>query len=119
MKALVWHGKEDIRRDTVFNPAIEHARHAINVMSCAICGSDLHLFHLRPRHIRYGPALRQPHAPQRRHRLRAGYGITLLDITASVGVEPAHRRKPVNHRDHSGPQRLAAGGASVSRPRPQ
>jgi threonine dehydrogenase-like Zn-dependent dehydrogenase len=46
MKALVWHGKEDIRCDTVSDPEIEDARDAIiKVTSCAICGSDLHLFH--------------------------------------------------------------------------
>jgi threonine dehydrogenase-like Zn-dependent dehydrogenase len=46
MKALVWHGKEDIRYDTVSDPAIEEPRDAIiKVTSCAICGSDLHLFH--------------------------------------------------------------------------
>ena len=46
MRALVWHGKEDIRCDTVSDPEIEHPRDAIiKVTSCAICGSDLHLFH--------------------------------------------------------------------------
>jgi threonine dehydrogenase-like Zn-dependent dehydrogenase len=46
MKALVWHGKEDIRYDTVPDPEIEDGRDAIiKVSSCAICGSDLHLFH--------------------------------------------------------------------------
>lgn len=46
MRALVWHGKEDIRCDTVSDPRIEHPRDAIvQVTSCAICGSDLHLFH--------------------------------------------------------------------------
>src|SRR5690349_1769863 len=46
MKALVWHGKEDIRYDTVSDPELEHPRDAIiKVTSCAICGSDLHLFH--------------------------------------------------------------------------
>jgi threonine dehydrogenase-like Zn-dependent dehydrogenase len=46
MKALVWHGKEDIRCDTVTDPQIEDPRDAIiKVTSCAICGSDLHLFH--------------------------------------------------------------------------
>jgi len=46
MKALVWHGKEDVRCDTVSDPSIEHPRDAIlKVTSCAICGSDLHLFH--------------------------------------------------------------------------
>jgi threonine dehydrogenase-like Zn-dependent dehydrogenase len=46
MRALVWHGKEDIRCDTVSDPEIEDDRDAIiKVTSCAICGSDLHLFH--------------------------------------------------------------------------
>ena len=46
MRALVWHGKEDIRCDSVSDPRIEHPRDAIvQVTSCAICGSDLHLFH--------------------------------------------------------------------------
>jgi len=45
MKALVWHGKHDIRYDTVADPTIEHPRDAIiKVSACAICGSDLHLF---------------------------------------------------------------------------
>ncbi|SMF89930.1 Threonine dehydrogenase [Azospirillum oryzae] len=46
MRALVWHGKEDIRCDTLTDPEIEQPRDAIvKVTSCAICGSDLHLFH--------------------------------------------------------------------------
>lgn len=45
MKALRWHGKKDIRCDTVPDPQIEHPRDAIvKVTTCAICGSDLHLF---------------------------------------------------------------------------
>lgn len=46
MRALVWHGKEDIRCDQVSDPEIEDPRDAIiRVTSCAICGSDLHLYH--------------------------------------------------------------------------
>jgi threonine dehydrogenase-like Zn-dependent dehydrogenase len=45
MKALRWHGKKDIRCDSVPDPQIEHPRDAIvKVTTCAICGSDLHLF---------------------------------------------------------------------------
>ena len=44
MKALTWHGKGDIRCESVPDPKIEHGRDAIiKVTSCAICGSDLHL----------------------------------------------------------------------------
>lgn len=45
MKALVWHGSGDVRYDTVDDPIIEDPRDAIvKVSSCAICGSDLHLY---------------------------------------------------------------------------
>jgi threonine dehydrogenase-like Zn-dependent dehydrogenase len=45
MQALTWHGKNDIRCETVLDPVIEDGRDAIiKVSSCAICGSDLHIF---------------------------------------------------------------------------
>ena len=45
MRALRWHGKHDIRYEEVPDPIIEAPRDAIlKVSSCAICGSDLHLF---------------------------------------------------------------------------
>lgn len=45
MRALCWHGKHDIRYESVPDPQIEEPRDAIvKVSSCAICGSDLHLF---------------------------------------------------------------------------
>ena len=50
MRALVWHGTQDIRCDTVPDPRIEDDRDAIiKVTACAICGSDLHLYdHVMP-----------------------------------------------------------------------
>jgi threonine dehydrogenase-like Zn-dependent dehydrogenase len=45
MRALCWHGKSDVRYEQVPDPIIEHPRDAIlRVTSCAICGSDLHLY---------------------------------------------------------------------------
>jgi threonine dehydrogenase-like Zn-dependent dehydrogenase len=45
MKAVAWHGKRDVRVDTVPDPAIESTTDAIvRVTSTAICGSDLHLY---------------------------------------------------------------------------
>lgn len=45
MKALTWHGKGDIRCESVPDPRIEQPRDAvIKVTACAICGSDLHLY---------------------------------------------------------------------------
>ena len=45
MRALTWHGKHDVRVDTVDDPEILNPRDAIiRVTSTAICGSDLHLY---------------------------------------------------------------------------
>ena len=45
MRALTWHGKHDVRVDTVPDPEIVNPRDAIiKVTSTAICGSDLHLY---------------------------------------------------------------------------
>jgi threonine dehydrogenase-like Zn-dependent dehydrogenase len=45
MKALVYHGKRDVRVDTVDDPSIQKPNDAIiRVTSSGICGSDLHLY---------------------------------------------------------------------------
>jgi threonine dehydrogenase-like Zn-dependent dehydrogenase len=45
MRALTWHGKGDMRCESVPDPRIEHPRDAIiKVTACAICGSDLHIY---------------------------------------------------------------------------
>ena len=45
MKAVCWHGANDVRVDTVPDPKILNPRDAIiKVTSTAICGSDLHIY---------------------------------------------------------------------------
>jgi threonine dehydrogenase-like Zn-dependent dehydrogenase len=45
MRALCWHGKNDVRVENVPDPQIINSRDAIiKVTSTAICGSDLHLY---------------------------------------------------------------------------
>ena len=45
MKALVWHGRRDVRVDEVPDPTIEEPTDAvIRVTSSGLCGSDLHLY---------------------------------------------------------------------------
>jgi threonine dehydrogenase-like Zn-dependent dehydrogenase len=45
MKAVAWHGRRDVRVDTVPDPGIEQPTDAIiRVTSTGICGSDLHLY---------------------------------------------------------------------------
>jgi threonine dehydrogenase-like Zn-dependent dehydrogenase len=54
MKALTWHGRRDVRVDTVPDPAIEQPTDAIiRVTSTGLCGSDLHLYEI------LGPFLQQ------------------------------------------------------------
>ncbi len=44
MKALCWHGKGDVRVDSVPDPKILDPRDAIiRITTTCICGSDLHL----------------------------------------------------------------------------
>lgn len=44
MKALCWHGKDDVRINNVEDPKIEEERDIIlEVTSTAICGSDIHI----------------------------------------------------------------------------
>ncbi|WP_425004299.1 zinc-dependent alcohol dehydrogenase [Mycolicibacterium sp. S3B2] len=45
MKAVTWHGRRDVRVDTVKDPTIEQPTDAIiEITSTNICGSDLHLY---------------------------------------------------------------------------
>src|SRR5438067_10038954 len=45
MKAVTWHGKRDVRVDTLPDPAIQDPNDIIiRVTSSGICGSDLHLY---------------------------------------------------------------------------
>ncbi|MDP9395712.1 MAG: glutathione-dependent formaldehyde dehydrogenase [Actinomycetota bacterium] len=45
MKALTWHGKRDVRVDTVPDPTIKGPEDVIvKITTTAICGSDLHLY---------------------------------------------------------------------------
>jgi threonine dehydrogenase-like Zn-dependent dehydrogenase len=45
MRALTWHGRHDVRVETVPDPEIVNPRDCIiKVTSTAICGSDLHLY---------------------------------------------------------------------------
>ncbi len=45
MRAVCWHGKHDVRVDTVPDPQLRNARDAIiKVTLTGVCGSDLHLY---------------------------------------------------------------------------
>ena len=45
MKAVVWHGKRDVRVEEVPDPSVQEATDAVvRVTSSGLCGSDLHLY---------------------------------------------------------------------------
>lgn len=47
MKALTWHGKRDVRVETVPDPTIQQPTDAIiRITTTGLCGSDLHLYEL-------------------------------------------------------------------------
>src|SRR4051794_39632144 len=47
MRATVWHGKRDVRVETVLDPVIQEPNDAvIRVTSSGLCGSDLHLYEI-------------------------------------------------------------------------
>lgn len=75
MKAVTWHGKRDVRVDTVPDPTIDHPTDAIiKVTSTAICGSDLHLYEVLGPYMAEGDVL--GHEP--------------MGIVEAVGSEVSH-----------------------------
>jgi threonine dehydrogenase-like Zn-dependent dehydrogenase len=75
MKALTYHGKRDVRVDTVPDPRIEHPTDAIiKVTSSGLCGSDLHLYEVLGPFIGEGDVL--GHEP--------------MGIVQDVGAEVTH-----------------------------
>jgi threonine dehydrogenase-like Zn-dependent dehydrogenase len=58
VKAITWHGKRDVRVETVPDPRIEQPTDAIlRITSTAICGSDLHLYEVLGPFLREGDIL--------------------------------------------------------------
>lgn len=58
MKAVTWHGKRDVRVDTVPDPKIEKSTDAIvRITSSGICGSDLHLYEVLGPYMEEGDIL--------------------------------------------------------------
>jgi threonine dehydrogenase-like Zn-dependent dehydrogenase len=54
MKAVTWHGRRDVRVETVPDPTIQEPTDAIvRITSTGLCGSDLHLYEL------FGPFLNE------------------------------------------------------------
>ena len=77
MKAVTFHGRRDVRVDTVPDPTIQEPTDAIvRITSTAICGSDLHLYEVLAPFIEQGDIL--GHEP--------------MGIVEAVGSEVTHIR---------------------------
>ncbi|HKY17223.1 MAG TPA: alcohol dehydrogenase catalytic domain-containing protein, partial [Microthrixaceae bacterium] len=58
MRAVTWHGKRDVRVESVPDPALEEPTDAIiRVTSSGICGSDLHLYEVMGPYMAEGDIL--------------------------------------------------------------
>jgi threonine dehydrogenase-like Zn-dependent dehydrogenase len=58
MKAVTWHGKRDVRVESVADPILRQPTDAIiRVTTTAICGSDLHLYEVLPPFMAEGDVL--------------------------------------------------------------
>ena len=80
MKALTWHGKRDVRVDTVPDPTIEQPTDAIiRVTSTGLCGSDLHLYEVLGPFLEAGDVL--GHEP-----------MGIVEAVGSGGGQPRGRR---------------------------
>jgi threonine dehydrogenase-like Zn-dependent dehydrogenase len=78
MRAVTWHGVEDVRVDNVPDPSIQEPTDCIvRITSTAICGSDLHLYRILPMFMEAGDIL--GHEP--------------MGIVEEVGGEVTHVQK--------------------------
>jgi NADPH:quinone reductase-like Zn-dependent oxidoreductase len=123
MRALCYHGKQDIRCDTVPVPRIEDERDAIvRVTSCVICGSDLHLYDGFMPGMRSGDILGHEFmgevvevAPGAKHKLKVAIGSRCLSPSSAANATSAAgaisrsargstetRRWPTSVRAHHG-----------------
>ncbi|GGK53914.1 glutathione-dependent formaldehyde dehydrogenase [Salinarimonas ramus] len=92
---MSWHGKHDIRCESVPDPQIEHPRDAvIRVTSCAICGSDLHLYDnfipgMTPGDVMGHECMGEvvEVGPESRHALKVGDRV-VIPFTISCGACP-------------------------------
>jgi threonine dehydrogenase-like Zn-dependent dehydrogenase len=84
MKAVTWHGKRDVRVDTVPDPTIQEPTDAIiEVTSTNICGSDLHLYEVLGAFMNAGDVL--GHEPMGIVR-EVGKGVSSLSVGDRVVI---------------------------------
>jgi len=86
MKALVYHGKKDLRLDEVNEPVCEDGYAMIKVSFCGICGSDLTIY--EGKHVRAKPPLILGHEFSGVIAERKGSELPDLHVGDRVTVEP-------------------------------
>lgn len=78
MRALCWHGKEDVRVDNVPDPKLADPQDAIiRVTATAICGSDLHLYGNKVPTLKEGDVL----------------GHEFMGVVEEIGPDVTHLKK--------------------------
>jgi len=108
MRALTWHGKHDVRVDTIPDPGLVNPRDAIiEVTSTAICGSDLHLYDgvipgMRPGDVLGHEFMGRVVETGRSSTLRKGARVVVPFTIACGGCAPC-RRQQFSGCDNSNP----------------
>ena len=92
MRALTWHGKHDVRVDTVDDPEIVNPRDAIiRITATAICGSDLHLYDGYIPTMEKGDILgHDPHLRVGRELLARPGEVDVVDVAARAVAHHRH-----------------------------
>ena len=111
MKAVAWHGKRDVRVDTVPDPMIEEPTDAIvRITSTGICGSDLHLYEVLGPFMGEGDILGHEPMGDRRGGRRRGHQPRQGDrVVIPFNISCGHcfmcdHGPAVAVRDHPGPR---------------
>ncbi len=86
MKALVYHGKKDLRLEEVEEPRCEDGHAIVQVSCCGICGSDLTIY--QGKHVRAKPPLILGHEFSGTVVEKKGGERPDLDVGDRVAVEP-------------------------------
>src|SRR5919197_1472209 len=111
MRALTWHGRRDVRVETVPDPKIEQPTDAIiRVTSSGLCGSDLHLYEVLGPFLQPGDVLGHEPMGIVEEVREEGMGAALFGYTKLYGQVPGGQAEYLRvPQAHYGPIKVPEG----------